>query len=57
MPLEKAVQRVFDRANLIGEGADVYGLMLQYKALEAVYYTDIHRFDAIYDEIVKDLGF
>ena len=57
MSLEKAVQRVFDRANLIGKNVDLYRIMLQYKALESIYYTDIHRFDAIYDEIVERLGF
>lgn len=54
MKIEKAVERVFDRANLIGENADVYGLMMNYKCFRDM---GMDALDEIYDEIVERLGF
>lgn len=54
MKLEKAVQRCFDRCNLIGEDCDVIKIMYQYKAIREL---DQEQFDAVYDEIVEGLGF
>lgn len=52
--LETAIQRVKDRCNMIGESADVYKIMYQYKAIREL---DTDMIDAIYDEVVKWLGF
>lgn len=54
MKLEKAIQKAFDRCNLIGEDVDVYKVLYSYKAIREL---DPDQIDKIYDEIVKDLGF
>lgn len=55
MKLETAVQRVFDRANLIGVSVDLDGLMLQYKVIRDLYYDDPEQYDAIYDDLTTGL--
>ena len=54
MKLEKAIQRCFDRCNLIGVECDVISIMYQYKAIREL---PQEQFDAVYDEIVEGLGF
>ena len=54
MKLEKAIQRCFDKCNLIGENCDVITVMYQYKAIREL---QKEQFDAIYDELVERLGF
>ena len=54
MKLETAKQKAFDRCNLIGADCDVYKILYQYKAIREL---PDEQIDAIYDEIVKDLGF
>lgn len=54
MKLETAKQKAFDRCNLIGADCDVYKILYQYKAISEL---PDEQIDAIYDEIVKDLGF
>lgn len=54
MTAEKAIQRAFDRLNLIGENADVYEVLYSYKVLREM---DESELDEIYDELVKRLGF
>lgn len=54
MKLEKAIQRAFDRCNLIGIDCDVYAVLYSYKAIREL---PAEQIDAIYDEIVASLGF
>lgn len=54
MKLEKAIQRCFDRCNLIGYDCDVWGMMMQYKAIRELPEA---KQDQIYDDLVHDLGF
>ena len=54
MKLEKAVDRCFERCNLIGDNCDVIAIMYQYKAIRNL---PEKKFDEVYDEIVKSLGF
>ena len=54
MKLEKAIQRCFDRCNLIGEDCDIYSIMYQYKAIRDL---PEDRFEAVYNEIAEGLGF
>ena len=54
MKLEKAIDRCFDRCNLEGSDCDVIKIMYQYKAIRDL---PEEEFDAVYDMIVKDLGF
>lgn len=54
MPLEKAIQRCIDRCNLIGEDADIYSIMYQYKAIRELPDDEL---EAVYDRIAKTLGF
>ncbi len=59
MKLETAIARCFDRCNLdeSGEGMDIYHHMFKYKAIADLYYTDPDKFEEIYDQISKGLGF
>jgi len=52
--LEKAVQRCYDRCNLDGESVDVWGKMMQYKAIRELSDDEQER---IYFDIVAGLGF
>lgn len=54
MKLEKAIQRAFDRCNLIGIDCDVYAILYQYKAIRELPQEQV---DEIYDTIVQQLGF
>lgn len=54
MTKEKAIQRAFDRLNLIGVNADVYEILYQYKVFREM---DESELDEIYNELVARLGF
>ena len=49
-PLEKA----FDKANLIGENADLYKVLYSYKAFREMDRNDI---EIVYDYLAERLGF
>ena len=51
---EQAVERCFDRCNLIGEDVDIYKEMNRYKALREL---PEETKDAVYDYIAFRLGF
>lgn len=51
---EKAIERAFDRCNLIGEEVDILQVIYQYKALRELPDEEI---DQIYDDIADRLGF
>lgn len=53
MKLEKAIQRAFDRCNLIGDEVDIYAVLYSYKAIAALDPEDIEK---IYEEIADNLG-
>lgn len=52
--LERAIQRAFDKCNLIGEKVDIYEILYSYKAIAQLPDEEI---DKIYDTIAKGLGF
>lgn len=52
--LEKALQRAFDRCNLIGVDCDVYSVLFSYKSIASL---PIETIDLIYDDFVERLGF
>ena len=52
--LEKAIERAFDRCNLIGEDCDIYSVLYSYKAIRELPESEI---DKIYNNIAKGLGF
>ena len=54
MKLETAIQKCFDRCNLIGEDVDIISIMYQYKAIREL---PEEQFDEVYDQIAEDLGF
>ena len=54
MTKEKAIERAFDRCNLIGEEVDILKVIYQYKALRELPDEEI---DQIYDDIADRLGF
>jgi hypothetical protein len=54
MNLEKAIQRAFDRCNLIGENVDIYQILYSYKAIAQLPDEEV---DKIYDQIAEGLGF
>lgn len=54
MTKEKAIEKVFDRCNLIGEDVDILSIMYKYKAIRELPEEEIDR---IYDEIADRLGF
>jgi hypothetical protein len=54
MNLEKAIQRAFDRCNLIGESVDIYQILYSYKAIAKLPDEEV---DKIYDQIADGLGF
>ena len=49
MTKEKAIERAFDRCNLIGEEVDILEIMYQYKAIRDLPEEEI-------DEIMIDMG-
>lgn len=54
MKKEQAIERAFNKANIAGEGADVYAIIYGYKVLAALPESEI---DKIYESIVRRLGF
>lgn len=54
MTLEKAIERVFDRCNVIGEDCDIYSVLYSYKAIRELPESEI---DKIYNNFAKGLGF
>ena len=54
MALDKAIQRCFDRCNLIGINCDVWEQMMRYKAIRDL---PEKAQDQIYDDLVHRLGF
>lgn len=54
MRTETAIERVFNRCNLIGEDVDIYEIMMQYKVLRE---KTIDEQEDIYYEIAERLGF
>ena len=54
MKLEKAIERAFDRCNLIGEDCDIYAVLYSYKAIRELPESEIEK---IYNNIAKGLGF
>ena len=51
---EQAIERAFDRCNLIGEEVDILKIMYQYKAISE---SSEEEIDRIYDDIADRLGF
>lgn len=54
MTLEKAIERAFDRCNVIGEDCDIYSVLYSYKAIRELPESEI---DKIYNNFAKGLGF
>ena len=54
MTKEKAIERAFDRCNLIGQDVDILKIMYQYKVIRDLPDEEIDR---IYDDIADRLGF
>lgn len=54
MSKEKAIERAFDRCNLIGDEVDILKVIYQYKALRDLQDKEI---DQIYEDIADRLGF
>ena len=54
MKLEQAIERAFDRCNLIGEDCDIYRVLYSYKAIRQLPQNEI---DEIYEDIAFRLGF
>lgn len=51
---DEAIERCFDRCNLIGEDVDIYKEMNRYKVLREACYQDR---EAVYEYIAQRLGF
>jgi hypothetical protein len=54
MTLEKAIEKAFDKCNLIGEDCDIYSVLYSYKAIRELPENEI---DEIYNNFTKGLGF
>lgn len=54
MNKEKAIEKVFDKANLIGIDANVYALMNEYKVLRSL---PENEYEKVYEDLVERLGF
>jgi hypothetical protein len=54
MKLEKAIEKAFDKCNLIGESCDIYKVLYSYKAIRELTEEEI---DKIYKNFAKGLGF
>ena len=54
MRTETAIERVFNRCNLIGEDVDIYEIMMEYKVLRE---KPTEEQESIYYEIAERLGF
>lgn len=55
MKLDTAINKAFDKANLIGETVDLDGILLSYKAIRDVYYNDPDKYEEIYKQVSKGL--
>ncbi len=55
LSIEKAAERAFNRANLIGDGVDLDGILFSYKALRDLYYEDPDKYEEIYQQISTGL--
>lgn len=53
MKKETAIERAFRKANIIGEGVDLYEVIYSYKALRELSDAEIEQ---IYDELARRLG-
>ena len=54
LTLDQAIQRAFDKCNLIGEDCEIYDVLYSYKVISQLPDDVI---DQIYDEIAEALGF
>lgn len=54
MKLKKAIERAFDRCNLIGIDCNIYEVLYSYKAIRELPQEQI---DELYEEFAKGLGF
>ena len=54
LTLQQAIDRAFDRCNLIGEDCEIYEVLYSYKVIRDLPDEEI---DKIYDDIAHDLGF
>ena len=54
MKKEQAIERAFNRCNLIGENVDILSILYKYKAIRDLPDDEI---DQIYDDIADRLGF
>ena len=52
--LEEAIERAFDRCNLIGENVEIIAVMNRYKAIRDL---PEKEYDQVYNEIAERLGF
>lgn len=52
--LKKAIERAFDKCNLIGEDVDIYEILYSYKAIAELPDEEV---DKIYDLIAEGIGF
>ena len=53
MKLDTAINRCFDKCNLIGSDVDIFEIMMNYKAIRECE----EKWDEIYDQIAAGLGF
>lgn len=51
LSIKKAAERAFNRANLIGEGVDLDGILFSYKVLRNLCYEDPDKYEEIYQQI------
>ena len=54
LTLQQAIDRAFDRCNLIGEECDIYSVIYKYKVIRE---QPDEVIDQIYNDIAKRLGF
>lgn len=54
MTKEQAIERAFNRCNMIGENVDILSILYKYKAIRDLPDDEI---DQIYDDIADRLGF
>ena len=54
LTLQQAIDRAFDRCNLIGDGCDIYEVIYKYKVIRE---QPDEVIDQIYNDIANRLGF
>lgn len=54
MRVETAIEKAFNKANLIGEDVDLWGVIYSYKVLRELPENEIEK---IYDDLADRLGF